>query len=41
MRHGETGMAQELLKLGVFHSVLVHDGSGGEAELVGGAVFYA
>jgi len=32
--HVETGVAQELLKLGVLHSVLVHDGSGGEAKLV-------
>ena len=41
MGHVETGMAQELLELSVFHSVLVHDGGSGEAEFVGGAVFYA
>lgn len=41
MGHVEAGVAQELLELSVFHSVLVHDGRGGETEFVGGAVFYA
>jgi hypothetical protein len=34
-------LSQKLLKLGVFDSVFVHDGGGGEAELAGGTVFYA
>jgi len=33
--HVEAGVAQEFLELCVFHSVLVHDGGGGEAEFVG------
>ena len=41
MGHGEAGVAQELLKLSVFHSILVHDGGGGETEFVGGVVFNA
>lgn len=32
--HVEAGMAQELLELGIFHSI---GGGGGEAELVGGS----
>ena len=39
MGHVEAGVAQELLELGVFHSVFVHDGGGREAEFVGGAIF--
>ena len=39
--HIEAGKAQELLKLSVIHSVLVHDGGGRETEFVGVAVFYS
>ncbi|MEY8357218.1 hypothetical protein AALB39_28285 [Lachnospiraceae bacterium 54-53] len=41
MGHVEACVAQELLEFGIFHSVFVHDGGSGEAELVRGAVFYA
>nr|WP_278320771.1 hypothetical protein [Lacrimispora sphenoides] len=41
MSHVEASVVQEFLKLSVFHSVFVHNGSGGEAKLVGGAVFNA
>lgn len=36
---GLAGVAKEFLKIGIFHSVFVHDRGGVEAELVGGAVF--
>ncbi|MDR7871657.1 MAG: hypothetical protein RIN55_12540 [Tissierellaceae bacterium] len=39
MGHVETGVAQELLELGIFRSVFVHDEGGGESKLVGGAIF--
>jgi len=37
--HVKTSVAKEFLEFSIFHSVLVHDGGGGEAEFVGGAVF--
>ena len=35
MGHVEAGITQELLEFGVFHSVFVHDGDGGESKPVG------
>lgn len=41
MRHSETGVSQEPLELRVLYPVFVHNGCGGEPQLLGGTVFNA